>query len=509
MNQISSNKRIAKNTIFLYFRTLITLATSLFTSRLVLQALGATDLGIYNVVGGVVTLMAFLQNAQTKATSRFITYELGVDGGSEESLKKVFSVCLTIHIIIAGAIVLLGETIGLWIVNEWTNIPAERQEAANWVYQFALITLVLHIIRVPYDSVIIAHENMSIYAYFSILEALLKLGIVVLLLRFAGDRLIFYALLLSVIALILFLLYQAYTRRNHPIYKFHLLWDAQYSKKILSFSGWTILGSSANTATQQGVSLLFNNFVGLVANAALGFANQVHSALVQFISSFSTAFNPQIVKLYAQRDFSSMHTLMFRASKFSFVLAYVLALPLIINMDFILELWLTDVPQYTSEFCKLILICTVIDATTGVYNTSITATGHIRNYQIGISISFFLDLLCAFILLKLGLHPAVVFGSRIVTRGVFNMFIGLHFCRKQLLFNVLNYTQTVLVPIFITLILTIPIGFVIGHNFDGWCKLLLSIITSIITVGLCTLTFIMTKSERNSILGMITKFLHK
>lgn len=508
MNQISNNKRIAKNTIFLYFRTLIILVVSLYTSRLVLQALGETDLGIYNVVGGIVTLMAFLQAAQTKATSRFITYELGKADCTDERLKRVFSVCMTIHIIIAGIVLILGETFGLWIVNEWTNIPPERVGAANWVYQFALLTFVLHMVRVPYDSVIIANENMSVYAYFSIIEASLKLGVVFLLLEFAGDRLIYYALLIAAVALIQLFLYGGYTRRHYPVYKFKLLWDKEYSKNILSFSGWTMLGSTANTATQQGVSLLFNNFVGLVANAALGFANQVHAALVQFIHSFSTAFNPQIVKLYANGDYDAMHTLMFRASKFSFALAYVLALPLIANMDFILNLWLTEVPQYTTEFCQLILMCTVIDATTGVYYTSITASGKIRNYQIGISISFLLDLLCAFVLLKLGMHPAVVFGSRIVTRGLVNMFIGLHFCRTQIFFNVGKYAKAVFLPVIATIVLTIPLVTIICHQFDGWVKLLLSIAVSVMSVGWCTIFLIMNKSERKSIFNQIRNALH-
>lgn len=508
MNQISNNKRIAKNTIFLYLRTLVILAVSLYTSRLVLQALGETDLGIYNVVGGIVTLMAFLQAAQTKATSRFITYELGKDDCTDEKLKRVFSVCMTIHIIIAGVVLILGETIGLWIVSEWTNIPPNRQVAANWVYQFALITFVFHIIRVPYNSVIIAHEKMSIYAYLSIVESVLKLGIVFLLFKLPQDRLVLYALLLAVVSLVVFVMYAGYTRLKYPQYKCKLLWDGEYSKRILAFSGWTMLGSTANTATQQGVSLLFNNFVGLVANAALGFANQVNAALGQFINSFSTAFNPQIIKLYAQKDFSAMHTLMFRASKFSFALAYVLALPLIANMDFILKLWLVDVPQYTTEFCQLILTCTVIDATTGVYNTSITASGKIRNYQIGISISFFLDLVCAFVLLKIGLHPAIVFGSRIITRGIVNMFIGLHYCKKQLFFNVSKYVKAVILPVIVTIVLTIPLTSIICNYFDGWPQLLLSILVSVVTVGLCTLLLIMTKSERGTVMTMIRKTLH-
>ena len=390
MQSENANRRIAKNTIYLYVRTIVVMIVSLYTSRLVLQVLGETDLGIYNVVGGIVTLLAFLQTAQSKATSRYITYELG-ENASSKRLGHVFSACMTIHILIVLFFLLIAETLGLWAVHHWIVVPSERMQAALWVYQFAIFTFCIHMLRVPYDAVIIAHENMSVYAYMSIIEVVLQLLMVVALKYIVVDHLILYAGALSLIAVILFILYAVYVRLKHSQYRFSWVWDGQLSMKILSFSGWTMLGSTANTMTQQGVSLLFNNFVGLVANTALGFANQVNTAVGRFVGSFTTAFNPQIIKLYAQKNNESLHLLMFRASKFSFALAFVMALPLILNMDFVLHLWLGQVPQYTVEFCRLIVLCTVIDATTSVYNTAVTATGQIRNYQIGVSISFVLD----------------------------------------------------------------------------------------------------------------------
>ena len=282
-SQISNNKTIAKNTMFLYIRTLIVLGISLYTSRVVLQVLGAEDLGIYNVVGGIVTMMSFFQAAQTKATSRFITYELGKHS-SNNILQKVFSVCMTIHIIIAIISVVLGETVGLWIITHWTDIPLERQAAAMWVYQFAIIVFCCQIVRVPYDAIVVAHERMSMYAYMSILEAVLLLGMAFLLMVTPGDSLIYYSASVALIAFIVFLCYYIYVRKLYNAYRYKPTWDKEYSMRILSFSGWTLLGSSANTATQQGTNLLMNNFVGLIANAALGFASQVNIAVSKFVN---------------------------------------------------------------------------------------------------------------------------------------------------------------------------------------------------------------------------------
>lgn len=505
-SQISNNKTIAKNTMFLYIRTLIVLGISLYTSRVVLQVLGAEDLGIYNVVGGIVTMMSFFQAAQTKATSRFITYELGKHS-SNKILQKVFSVCMTIHIIIAIISVILGETVGLWIITYWTDIPLERQAAAMWVYQFALIVFCCQIVRVPYDAIVVAHERMSMYAYMSILEAVLLLGMAFLLKLTPGDSLIYYSASVAFIAFIVFLCYYFYVRRLFDAYRYKPTWDKEYSMRILSFSGWTLLGSSANTATQQGTNLLMNNFVGLIANAALGFASQVNIAVSKFVNGFSTAFTPQIIKLYAQKKYESMHILMNRSSKFSFVLCYLMALPLITNMGFILSLWLgNNIPMYTKEFCQLILVCTVFDATTGVYNTTITATGKIKYYQTAISISFLLDLACCYVLLVCSVNPVFVFGSRILTRGIINMFIGLYFVKSYTYFDILYYSKTVLLNIILTIIISIIPVYFIAKVTDGWMCLITTSFVSVFLIIVCTLYIIMTQSERKSVLS---KLMHK
>lgn len=501
---VSNNKRIAKNTILLYLRTFVVLLINLYCSRLILKALGVVDMGIYNVVGGIVTLMAVLQNAQSIATGRFIMYDIGKNL-SDAQKSRTFSVCMTIHLLIALIVVVLGETLGLYIINSWTSIPESRTEAANIVYQLSLLTFVINIIRVPYNSVVIAYEEMDSYAFMTILETGLKLLFVYMIVMITADHLIVFAASLTTIAVIILLLYIYIVKRKHPEYKYSLVWDKQKSFKVLTFSGWTLTSSTANTFTQQGVSLLFNNFVGLVANAALGFAYQINGAVYQFVSSFSTAFNPQIVKLWSSQNKDELYKLMNRASKFSFILAYLFALPLMLNIDFILKLWLHEVPQFTQTFSLLIVICSVIDATTGVYNTAITATGKIKDYQICISISFLLDLLVSFILLYFGFHPAMVFGSRIVTRGLLNMVIGLYFTKKLIGFDVALYIKEVLLPVIITILASIPLFLFEKYIEDNLTHLVITFFTSLSVISICSLYVIMTKSERQSIILFINK----
>jgi len=505
MSGSSSNKRIAKNAILLYIRTIIVLIISLYASRLILKALGAEDLGIYNVVGGIVALMAFLRTSLSKATSRFITYEFG-ENANTQTLSRIFSSAMTIHIIIAVLALVLGETIGRFVLEHWTDIPVNRQQAAFWIYQCALVIFCLQILTSPYESIVIAQENMSVFAYMSILSAVFKLVIVYILLVSLIDRLILFGMLMVAMDALILFLYYLYDKKKSPFFRFHFVWDNEYSKRLFAFSGWTLLGSSANAATQQGIGLLFNNFVGLIANTSLGFANQVNAAVLQFVNSFQTAFNPQIIKLYAQREDPKLQLLMVRASKFSFILSYVLALPLIANMAFVLKIWLGNVPQYTVEFCQLILICCVIDSLTGVFNTAITATGNIKGFQIGISFAFALDLMTASILLLCHLHPALVFGSRIITRGLINMGIELYFVKKQLAFDLCLYVKTVVMPIFITMLITIPSIYIVCQYTEGIIRLMVTTSVTIIFLILITYVIFLNKDERVKFLNMTSRF---
>ena len=505
----NANKRIARNTLFLYFRTIVILLVSLYTSRVILEALGVTDLDIYNVVGGIVMLVSSIQAAQTNATSRFITFELGKKNSSSGDRQKVFSICLTIHIILAIIMLVFAETAGLFIVNKFVDIPSNRIYAANVIYQFSIVSLIFQLVRVPYGSVIVAHERMSIFAYFSIVEAILLLVIAVIVKHWGGDRLILYGFLVTLVSIILYCIYYLFVKHQFDDYRFKWIWNKTDSLKVLAFSGWTLLGSTSGTIEQQGISLLLNKFVGLVANTALGFASQVNVAVSKFVSSFNTAFNPQIIKYYASGETEKMFHLINRASKFSFMLCYFIALPLIANMGFVLDIWLKEVPQYTIEFCQLILACTIIDATTGVLNTSITATGRIKSFQIAISISFFCDFCMALMLLTLHVNPVFVFGVRIMMRGFINMLIEFYFTNQVLSFNIASYLREVMLPIVLTFMLTIPPVWFICMFTSGVQKFILSCLCASILNLVCLVCFIMNANERMAAIEMIREKFHR
>lgn len=499
-----NNKRLAKNTFYLYIRTIVVMFISLYTSRVVLKALGETDLGIYNLVGGIVSLMAFLQNSQVLATSRFITYELGLNVKNER-LSKIYSLCMSIHILLALIIFFIAETIGLWIVNEYTNIPDNRMNIANIVYQFSILTFIVRFLRSPMDAVLVANENMSIYACFSVIETVLKLLLTYIIIFLSYDRLAFYSILIFFLTMFMFILLYLNHRKRYSFYKFQFVLDKIESKRILLFSGWSLLGSFSNTLTQQGVSLLFNNYVGLVANTAMGFTTQVHAAVASFVSSFTTAFNPQIIKYEANKNKDALYCLMCRASKYSFSLAYLIALPLIVNMNYILHLWLGTVPQYTVEFCRLILVCSIIDATTNVFNTAIISTGKIKCYQLCISLSFILDFICAYTLLVLDYEPVFVFASRILTRGLINMLIGFHYVVALIKFPLYIYIKEVLFPILIVLLITIPLPLPLSilNTGNDFVNFIFSCIICI-TTSLLSVVFILMKSnERDKIFSAL------
>lgn len=405
-----SNKRIAKNTLFMYLRMLITMVVTLYTSRIVLNTLGENDFGIYNLIGGIVTFFAFLNIAMTNATQRFLNYELG--RGNIEQLKKTFSISMTAHISIALLVLLLAETIGLWFVNTQLRIPVERVTAANWVYQFSVLTLLVNIVRVPYNASIIAYERMSFYAYLSVIEVILKLAVVYLLVISKWDKLIYYAALMFAVPLICNIIYRGYCRRKFETCTYTLCWDKKLYLQMMEFSGWSMLGGAANIGAQQGGNILINIFSGLAANAAFGISNQVSSAIYGFVSNFQLAFNPQIVKLYAQKETVALNKLVLRTALFSFYLLLIIAVPLTLNMDMVLRLWLKNVPEYTAAFCTLMIVFYLIDAIQAPLWMTIYASGNIKWHAIVVSGLTILNIPITWALLKSGMPPTVAFITR-------------------------------------------------------------------------------------------------
>lgn len=405
-NTTENNKRIAKNTLLLYFRMLFLMAVSLYTSRVVLNALGVEDFGIYNVVGGVVAMFSVLSGSLSAAISRFITYELGK--GNQENLNKIFSSAVTIQLGLAGIIILLAETIGIWFLNVKMNIPEVRMEAANWVFQFSILTFAINLISVPYNASIIAHEKMSAFAYISILEAVGKLTIAYLIAISPIDKLIFYAILMCVVALIVRFTYGNYCKRHFNECTYHFIWDKQLLKSMFSFAGWNFIGASSAVLRDQGGNVVINLFCGPAVNAARGIAFQVNNAVNQFVGNFMTALNPQITKSYAAGDRGYMMTLIFQGARLSFYMLLLLSLPILVNTHYILALWLKIVPEHAVLFVQLILIFALSESISQPLITAMLATGKIRNYQIIVGGLQMMNLPLSYILLRLGYFPEVV-----------------------------------------------------------------------------------------------------
>ena len=406
MTTTENNKRIARNTLLLYFRMLFLMIISLYTSRIILNALGVEDFGIYNVAGGVVAMFSILSGSLSAAISRFITYELGKNNVLK--LKTIFSSAITIQIGLGIVIAFFAETIGIWFLNTQMNIPIERMTAANWVLQFSIITFIINLISVPYNAVIIAHEKMSAFAYISIFEAIGKLLIAYLITISPIDKLIFYAILMCGVAIAIRLLYGYYCKRHFDECRFHFIWNKQIFQQIFSFAGWNFIGASSAVLRDHGGNIIINLFCGPTVNAARGIAFQVNNAIQGFVSNFMTALNPQITKSYAAKNYTYMMTLIFQGARLSFYMLLLLSLPIIINTHYLLTLWLNTVPEHTVLFVRLVLIFAMSESISGPLITAMLATGNIRNYQIIVGGLQMLNLPTSYILLSLGAIPETV-----------------------------------------------------------------------------------------------------
>ena len=405
-SQDNNNKRIAKNTLLLYFRMLFMMAVSLYTSRVILNALGVEDYGIYNVVGGVVAMFSVISGSLSAAISRFITYELGK--GDQSKLNKIFSASVTIQLLLSLIIVVLIESVGVWFLNAKINIPESRMVAANWILQFSIVSFVIGLISVPYNAAIIAHEKMSAFAYISILEAVGKLAVAFLIVVSPIDRLVFYAILLCAIGVIIRLVYGHYCKMHFAECTYHFHWDKDILKQMFGFAGWNFIGAASAVLRDQGGNIVINLFHGPTVNAACGIASQVSCAVSGFVSNFMTALNPQITKSYASGDRGYMMTLIFQGARLSFYMLLLLSLPILMNTHYILVLWLKLVPEHAVLFVQLMLVFTMSEAISNPLVTAMLATGRIRNYQIVVGGLQMMNLPISYICLRLGCIPETV-----------------------------------------------------------------------------------------------------
>lgn len=455
MSEISvNNQRIAKNTLLLYFRMLFTMVVSLYTSRVVLNVLGIEDFGIYSVVGGIITMFAFLNTAMSSSTQRYLTFALGK--GEILQLRKVFQTSVNIHWLIALLIFIFGETLGLWFLKEKMVIPLERLDAAFWVYQFSVATMMIMVISVPYNAAIIAHEKMSAFAYISVMEVLLKLLIVYLLYFTQSDKLILYAALLCGMQLLVRIIYSCYCGRYFEETHYKWGWDGRLFKEMTGFAGWNLWGGLAAVLFTQGLNILLNIFFGPVVNAARGIAVQVQGVVAQFSSNFQTALNPQITKSYAKGDLAYMHSLIFRSSKFTFLLLATLSFPIFIQADMVLKLWLGMVPDYTVTFVRLMLCITVIDAMAGAFMVAAQSTGRIRFYQSVVGGILLTIVPISYIVLKLGAAPWSVFGVHLCI-CICAFIVRLYIIRPLICLSLRSYFSEVLLRCLWVFLLAVPL----------------------------------------------------
>ena len=502
-----NNQRIAKNTLLLYFRMIFLMLISLFTSRVVLQALGVEDYGIYNVVGGFITLLSFINGAISSSTSRYITFALGKNDNA--GLVKVFSTCKLTHLVIACIVLLFGETAGLWFVLNKLQISDGRMTAALWVYHCSIVSTVVMILSVPYNACIIAHEKMSAFAYISIFEAIAKLAIVYILMVGLADKLILYAVLILCVQIIIRVIYSWYCYRHFEESKAKIAFDKQLFKEIISFAGWNLWGNLAAALFTQGVNIVLNIFFGPVVNAARGIAVTMQSAVQQFAVNFQTALNPQITKTYASGEINAMHTLICRSSKFTFILLFCLSLPLMVETRFVLNLWLGQIPDYTVSFIRLILCICIIDAMANPFMTAAAATGKGKRYQLTIGSILLLIVPFSYLALRLGGPPESVFIVHL-TIIIITFVIRIVIIRSMIKFSISYYLSKVIIPVALIGIISISFTFFIYTALPQTTTAsLFGIIMIMLIVVMLSYYIGLTQIEKHFFLAKVSSFLSR
>ena len=502
-----NNKRIAKNTLYLYLRMAFSVIVSLYTSRVVLDTLGVTDYGIYSVVGGIVVMFKFINTSMSGATSRFLSYEMGRN--NYPMLQKTFSSALIVHAIIALLILVLAETIGLWILVSKLDIPEDRMFAAHIVYQCSVLTMMLSVSQVPYNASIIAHEKFDVYAYVEILHVSLKLALVFILVIGNYDKLILYAVLVLLVSVIIRGVYWAYCRHRFMECHYEHVRDASYVKKLLSFSGWDMYGNMSVACRQQGGNILVNMFLGVTMNAASGVATSVHTHVFGFCNNVITASRPAIIKLYAQSNIVGMISAMANAAKVSMFLFLLIALPLYVEMDYVLGLWLVDVPAKSAAICRILLISQLFMLQNAILVIAIHATGRIKRISIQTGTLYLLNLIPVYVFLYLRYSIEYAYGTMIL----FSMLIYLSnimIVKHQIpQFNTVNYLSNTILK---TLLVTVPVGIVlcfVSVKLDsGLFRLAIQFCLTLFSISLLFYAFVLKPSERSQVRRIIKQKTH-
>ena len=484
-----NNKRIAKNTLFLYFRQLLVMAVSLYTVRVVLAELGAEDYGIYNVVGGFVAMFSIISGSMTLAVNRFITIEIGKDNVLQAT--RIFSTSVIILLLFSILVCIGLETFGVWFLNAQMDIPDGRTIAANWALQLSLLAFVINLMSVPYNAVIIAHERMSVFALISILEVTLKLAVVfVLKWILLFDKLITYACLTTLVALIIRTVYAVYCKRHFEESRFKFTFD------MLGFTGWAFWGNSVILLKDQGVNVLLNLFCGPVVNAAQGIAMQINAAVYSFVSNFMIAIRPQIIKNHASGNFQAMHIQIIKSGKFGFFIMLLILLPLCGNIDYVLGLWLVDVPAHTANFVVLVLLYSLLDGILTPIAIGVFAQGEIKAYEIALCIIYAVNFIASYVCLKLGMAPETVFVLNIAFKACVLADLLVH-SKAKYAFPVHAFLKQCLLPSAVVFVLSGAFTyFMPWETPNSFWEFLLHTLAIIICTSLMAFAIGMTKGER-------------
>ena len=480
---------------------LFVMLASLYTVRVVLSALGETDYGIYNVVGGVVTMFSFLSGSLATSSQRYFSMEIAKQ--DYQALRKVFSLNITVFGLLALIVLVLAETVGLWFVNSKMTIPSDRIMAANVVYQLSIVSFVVNLISIPYHALIISYERMSAFAWIGIGEALSKLFIAYCITFTIGDKLIFYGILMLLLTSAITSSYYFYCFRNFKNCRYHYYWNKKEALLLLSFSGWHFLGTVSVVVRSQGINLLINTFFNPVVNAARAIAFQINSAVVQFSNNFFTAVKPQIYKSYSNGEMQALFKLINRSTIMTVCLVSLLVFPIFGNIDFILSVWLDEVPEHTVLFVQLVLINTLIDATSNSVIAPALATGNIKNFEIVTSLIYIFNLPVSYLALRMGAVPEFTTLVSIMISFV-SVFVRAYFLKKMMDFPYWSYVSMIIKLTMVSIVLFVVVYYIPTIlNLDTWNLLITSVIISTIFIVLSYYMFVLTKDDRNMIMGFV------
>lgn len=502
------NKRIAKNSVYMFIRMLFVLCINLYTTRVILEVLGVEEYGVYNVVVGFVALFSFINNSLAGSTQRFFNYELGKNG--LQGAQQVYVVSILIHLLLGIIVVAASEPVGLWYIRDKMVLPEGSINAAIWVFHFSVVSLFINILSAPYVAAVLAHEKMNAYAIIGVIDAINKLAIVYALQLLESNKLIWYGALYMTSSLVMALLFFVYAKCSFVEIKLKGGINSRIFRQLLSFSGWNVFGSFAYVLREQGVNLVLNAFWGPVVNAAKGISNQINGALQSFISNITTPTKPQVVQSYARGDENRSWTLTYSISKLSCIFFFAVAMPICLEVEYLLNLWLGDnIPEHTELFIIFLLSTNVFGTLVMPISSIVSAAGKIKYYQLLSSASNILTVPLAYIFIRSFHEPEAIYLALFITM-VTNHIVGLLSAKKHAKLSIADYFHKVILPLLYVIVIAIPIPLILRLLMpESFFRLVIVSVVGCLSTCLLAYSFALTKEERNLVNGLLHKLRNK